>query len=98
MQGPLELAIGVVDGGWSLAKHTVDGTFNSASKLTGGLSKGMLLLTQDDDYITEREKKKITEKPKNVIEGIGYGLSSMAGGVYYGISDIIVKPYEGAKE
>ena len=40
----------------------------------------MLLLTQDDEFINEREKKKVTEKPKNVIEGFGYGLSSMANG------------------
>ena len=55
------------------------------------------MLTQDDDYINRRERRKITQRPKNVIEGIGYGLSSMAGGIFYGVTDIVKKPIEGAK-
>ena len=98
VNGPLGGAMGLVNGGISLAKHTVDGTFNTTSKITSGLSKGMLLLTQDDEYIDEREKKKVTEKPKNVIEGIGYGLSSMANGFFKGITDVVVKPIEGAQK
>ena len=68
--------MGLVNGGISLAKHTVDGTFNTTSKITSGLSKGMLLLTQDDEYIDEREKKNVTEQPKNDIEGIGNPMKS----------------------
>ena len=73
-------------------------SMNSTSKLTSGISKSMLLLTQDDEYINRRERRKITQKPKNVLEGIGYGLSSMAGGIFYGVTDIVKKPFEGAKE
>ena len=98
MNGPLQGAIGLMDGGISLAKHTVDGTFNTTSKITGGISKGMLLITQDDEYINDREKKKITERPGNFIEGIGFGLSSMANGLFSGVTDIVAKPIEGAKE
>ena len=98
MQGPIEAVKGVADGATSLVKHTVNGTFNSTSKITSGISQGILFLTQDDDYINEREQKKITEKPKDVMEGIGYGLSAFVGGVFYGISDIIIKPIEGAKK
>ena len=97
MKGPLQGAIGLVDGTLSLAKHTFDGTMNSTSKLTSGISKSMLMLTQDDDYINRRERRKITQRPKNLIEGIGYGLSSMAGGIFYGVTDIVKKPIEGAK-
>ena len=49
MVSPLEGIVGLVDGGISLAKHTVDGTFNTTSKMTSGISKGMLLLIQDDE-------------------------------------------------
>ena len=98
VNGPLQGALGLVNGGISLAKHTVDGTFNTTSKITSGLSKGMLLLTQDDEFINEREKKKVTEKPKNVIEGFGYGLSSMANGFFKGVTDVFVKPIEGAQK
>jgi vacuolar protein sorting-associated protein 13A/C len=98
VKGPLEGAIGVVDGSISLVKHTVKGTFTTTSKISSGLSKGILSITQDEDYINEREQKKITEKPKNFVEGIGYGISSMAGGIFYGVTDIIRKPVEGAKK
>ena len=98
MQGPIEAAKGLADGATSLVKHTVNGTFNSTSKITSGISQGILYLTQDDDYINEREEKKITEKPKDIMEGIGYGLSSMIGGVFSGISDVILKPIEETKK
>jgi vacuolar protein sorting-associated protein 13A/C len=98
MQGPIEAVKGVADGATSLVKHTVNGTFNSTSKITSGISQGILFLTQDDDYINEREQKKITEKPKDVMEGIGYGLSALVGGVFYGLSDIVIKPIEGTKK
>ena len=38
------------------------------------------------------------DKPKNLIEGIGYGLSSMMSGLYYGVTDVVRKPLEGAKK
>ncbi len=98
VKGPLEGARGIMDGSISLVKHTVEGTFASASKVTGGISHGILYITQDDEYINDRQKKKITEKPKNFIEGIGYGISSMAGGIYHGVTDIVMKPIEGAKK
>jgi vacuolar protein sorting-associated protein 13A/C len=79
-------------------KHTIGGTFQAASKITSGLSKGMLYFTSDDDYISSRERKKITEKPKNFVEGIGYGVFSIASGVYHGITDIVAKPIEGVKK
>jgi hypothetical protein len=98
VKGPLEGAKGVLHGSISLVKHTVEGTFTTTSKITSGISKGILYITQDDDYINDREKKKITEKPKNFVEGIGYGISSMAGGIFYGVTDIVVKPIQGAKK
>jgi len=48
--------------------------------------------------MNELEKKKITEKPTNFIEGFGYGISSMASGVFGGVKDVFVKPVEGAKK
>ena len=98
MQGPIEAAKGLADGATSLVKHTVNGTFNSTSKITSGISQGILYLTQDDEYINEREQKKITEKPKDIMEGFGFGLSAMVSGVFSGISDIILKPVQEAKK
>jgi len=98
MQGPIEAAKGLADGATSLVKHTVNGTFNSTSKITSGISQGILYLTQDDEYINEREQKKIIEKPKDIMEGFGYGLSALVGGIFSGISDIVLKPVEETKK
>ena len=98
MQGPIEAAKGLADGATSLVKHTVNGTFNSTSKITSGISQGILYLTQDDEYINEREQKKITEKPRDIMEGFGFGLSAMVGGIFSGISDIILKPVNETKK
>ena len=98
MKGPLEGMKGLVGGSVSLIRNTFDGTVNTTSKLTSGLSKGLLLITQDDEYINRREKKKMTEKPSTLIEGLGYGITSMAGGIFYGVTDLVRKPIEGAKK
>ena len=98
VKGPLQGLVGVVDGTLSLIKHTVGGTFGATSKIFSGISKGMLSITNDDEYIDKKERKKITERPKNFVQGIGYGFASAAEGILYGVSDVVVKPIEGAKK
>ena len=60
------------------------------------VSKGLLFLTDDDDFIIRREEDNL-EKPKNPFEGIGFGLRSTISGVAGGIVGIIEKPIEGAR-
>ena len=97
VQGPLEAMKGIFDGSTSLLKNTFDGTFNTTSKMTAGISKGLLLITQDDKYINNREKKIMLEKPNTLVEGLGFGLTSMAGGLFYGVTDLVRMPIKGAK-
>jgi vacuolar protein sorting-associated protein 13A/C len=98
VNGPLEGAKGLYVGTKSLVKNTLDGALNTVSKITSGFSKEILLLSQDENYINERERKKMMDKPKNVIEGIGFGISSMMSGIFYGVTDVVRKPLEGAKK
>ena len=98
IHGPLDGAKGLYDGTKSLLKNTVGGTLTTVSKITSGFSKEILVLTQDENYINEKERKNMMDKPKNLIEGIGYGLSSMMSGLYYGVTDVVRKPLEGAKK
>jgi len=97
-KGPLQAFKGALSGGFSLVRHTVDGAFTSTSNMSSGISKGILHLTKDENYINDLEKKKIVEKPNDFVEGIGFGLTSMAGGIFHGVTDIITKPLEGAKK
>ena len=98
INGPIDGAKGFFDGTKSLVKNTVGGALNTVSKFTSGFSKEILILTQDENYINEMERKNMMAKPKNLIEGIGYGLSSMMSGIYYGVTDVVRKPLEGAKK
>lgn len=60
------------------------------------MSKGLLLITNDGEFINQREQKNNQERPKNVFEGIGLGLKSTFKGVASGISGVVEKPREGA--
>jgi hypothetical protein len=64
---------GLAKGSGSLVKNTVEGTFGFMQSISEGFSKGLLLLSMDKDYLCKREEKLITEKPKNFVEGVGYG-------------------------
>ena len=98
IHGPLEGIKGVYSGTKSLVKNTLGGALNSVSKITSGFSKEILMISQDEKYINERERKNMMDKPKNLIEGIGYGISSMMSGIFYGVTDVVRKPLEGAKK
>ena len=93
-----EVVQGVIKGGIGLIKNTAGGTFNSVSQMSSGISSTLLNITNDKEYLNKRQIKKITEKPNNFMEGLGYGLTSMAGGIFYGVTDIVRKPIEGIKE
>ena len=98
IHGPLDGAKGIYEGGKSLVKNTVGGALNTVSKITSGLSKDILILAGDENYINERDRKNMMDKPKDVIQGIGFGISSMMSGLYYGVTDVVRKPLEGAKK
>jgi hypothetical protein len=98
IKGPLEGVKGVVDGGVSLLKHTAFGTFSATSKITGGLSRGLLFLTQDDKYLNEIERKRMLEKSSNFVEGLGHGITSVVQGVFKGITGVVTQPINETKK
>jgi hypothetical protein len=98
IKGPLEGVKGVVDGGVSLIKHTAFGTFSATSKITGGLSRGLLFLTQDDKYLNEIERKRMLERSSNFVEGLGHGITSMVQGVFKGVTGVVTQPINETKK
>jgi len=97
VQGPLEGGKGLLVGTASLFQNTVQGFFGSTSKITYSLSKGLLFLTDDADYINKREEEN-REKPKNALEGLGLGLKSTFTGIASGVTGVIENPIRGAQE
>lgn len=53
-------------------KNTVYGTFNTLSKITGTLGKGIATLSMDDKYLQERSSA-ARKKPKHAGEGLVMG-------------------------
>jgi vacuolar protein sorting-associated protein 13A/C len=86
-----------LEGTSSLIKNTVQGTFGSASKMLSSVSKGLLFITDDIEFINKREEENM-DKPKNVLEGVGYGLKSTFTGVASGITGVFENPIKGAQK
>lgn len=77
----------------SLFKSTIEGTFGYAQTLTGSLSKILLVIAQDEDYLGSREEKLLTEKPRDVVEGVGFGCQTAVDSIKSGIFGIVKRPY-----
>lgn len=95
VKGPLDAGKGFLEGTGSLLKNTVQGTFGSASKLLSSVSKGLLFFTDDAEYINKREEQNL-DKPKNALEGVGFGLKSTFTGIASGITGVFENPIKGA--
>lgn len=91
MRGPLEGGKGLIYGTSSLIKNVVEGTFGSSSKMLSSVSKGLLFITDDADYINKREEENM-DKPKNALEGMGLGLKSTFTGIASGITGVVHNP------
>jgi hypothetical protein len=68
----------------------VYGVFNTASKISGSLGKGLAALSMDQQYVREREING-RKKPIYVGEGIALGIKELGTGLYNGITGIIVR-------
>jgi vacuolar protein sorting-associated protein 13A/C len=88
----------IIRGASSLVQNTLAGTMNSASKITSSFSKGLLVLSDDKEYIYQRDVDTIKNKPKNLIQGINLGLRSAFHSVGSGIAGVVQKPIEETKK
>lgn len=92
IEGPEEFAEGLVLGVRSLFSHTVGGAAGALSKITGTLGEGVSALTMDDEFIRRRRIR--MQRNQNVADSG----KEMAHGFWRGLSGIIRKPIEGARD
>jgi vacuolar protein sorting-associated protein 13A/C len=97
-KGHLQGIFGIAKGSGKLIQNTFHGTFGFIDNLTSNISKGILSLGHDDEYMQKRARNQIKEKPNNVIKGLGYGFKSFSKGLIYGVSDIVRQPIKSLKE
>jgi len=52
-----------------------------------------MFINNDNDYARYREDCMIEEKPKNFVEGFGYGCNSLVESVKSGLVGVVARPY-----
>jgi vacuolar protein sorting-associated protein 13A/C len=67
VKGPLHAGYGIVRGTYGLARNTLIGVVGSAGGIVSSVSKGILHLSADKDYINTRDVNSIRNKPKNAL-------------------------------
>lgn len=95
-RSPEEFYSGLAKGSLSLLSHSIHGTFNTASKITGTIGKGVSMLTLDDQYVMRRERN-TARKARGVKEGLLDGTEALAKGIFEGAVGVIAQPVKGAK-
>eukprot|EP01114_Cavostelium_apophysatum_P004048 TRINITY_DN1418_c0_g1_i1.p1 TRINITY_DN1418_c0_g1~~TRINITY_DN1418_c0_g1_i1.p1 ORF type:complete len:3212 (-),score=1062.70 TRINITY_DN1418_c0_g1_i1:26-9661(-) len=98
IKSPQDFGKGLAKGTSSLVKNTIYGTFNTVSKLTGTAGKGIAALSMDDDYINNRQRKAVTDKPKHAAEGVFMGAKEFGKGLAEGIGGLVYQPIKGSKK
>jgi hypothetical protein len=88
---------GLSKGGKSLATRTIGGTSAFTSKITGGLGRGMSMLTLDSDFQRLRNSRRLT-KANSVSEGIYVGTRELGKNIVDGVTGIVKAPYRGWEE
>eukprot|EP00755_Sulcionema_specki_P021014 Sspe_Gene.12885::Locus_4420_Transcript_1_1_Confidence_1.000_Length_11390::g.12885::m.12885/K19525/VPS13A_C; vacuolar protein sorting-associated protein 13A/C len=96
-KSPEAFAKGVARGASSMTRHTTYGVFNMVSGITSSMSKGVATLSLDEDYLKERRKRQ-RMKAQNLQQGVTQGAHALGRGVFDGITGIVTKPIEGARE
>ncbi|XP_055946551.1 intermembrane lipid transfer protein Vps13-like isoform X4 [Argiope bruennichi] len=97
IQGPEEFAEGLALGVKSLFGHAIGGAAGAASRITGTLGKGIAALTMDKDYQKKR-RQNISRRPQDFAHGIAESGKGLFMGVFDGVTGIVTKPIEGARE
>ena len=97
IQGPDEFVEGLSLGVRSLFGHTVAGMAGAASKITGTLGKGLAYLTFDEEYQKKR-RETMLRRSTDLRENLAQGGKGLFMGVVEGISGVVLRPIEGAKQ
>uniref|UniRef100_A0A158PAL6 VPS13_C domain-containing protein n=1 Tax=Angiostrongylus cantonensis TaxID=6313 RepID=A0A158PAL6_ANGCA len=97
IQGPEEFATGVALGVQSMFGHAVGGAAGAVGRITGTVGKGVAALTFDQEYQRKRQED-LNRRPQSFSEGMARGVKGLGTGLVSGITGIVMKPIEGAKQ
>lgn len=81
-------------GGKSLAARSIGSTSAIASHITGGIGKGVSILTLDSEFQRHRSLRRYN-KATSVSEGLYVGTQELGKNIVEGFTGIVVSPYRG---
>jgi len=84
--------------GGELVKNAIIGTFGAVAKITATASKGVLALSNDDEYISTVQLEEEKLKPNYILGGFGLGAYSALRSIASGLYGVVSKPVEGAMQ
>uniref|UniRef100_A0A8D8LZY6 Vacuolar protein sorting-associated protein 13C n=2 Tax=Cacopsylla melanoneura TaxID=428564 RepID=A0A8D8LZY6_9HEMI len=96
IQGPGEFAEGLMIGARSFIGHTVGGAAGAASRITGAMGKGIAALTFDKEY--QRRRRLQNTRQATLHEDLAASGKGLVLGFVQGVSGVVTKPIEGAKD
>ena len=84
----------------SFFKNFIGGTFNSASKISGGLADILLSVTSNEltSSLLLPGKTQISEPVPHIVEGVFQGTSYLTTSLAHGIIGFVGNPYRGIKK
>ncbi|KAI8844441.1 hypothetical protein BJ741DRAFT_543605 [Chytriomyces cf. hyalinus JEL632] len=92
---PQDFGVGLAKGTSSLVKKTVYGVSDTLSKFTGSVSKGLAVITLDEEYQQKRRLSSVRNRPKHALYGVTNGVASFGSSVASGLTGVLSKPVEG---
>ena len=95
---PQDIGIGFARGGISLVKKTVSGLSGTLSKFTGSLARGLSAVTMDKSWQQRRRVDRAKNKPRHALSGVSTGVRQLYTGFKSGLTGVVDKPWEGARE
>lgn len=98
MEGPLSGGIGMLKGTAGVITTTTGAVIGLLGNVSKTLGRATVSMTFDDNYVHDKELKDIKQMPSGALDGMGKGVIAFGEGFVYGLSGLVVKPYEGAKE
>jgi hypothetical protein len=87
---------GVAKGTAGLVKGAVQGTFNTASRVTATVAKGIAQLSMDPAYL-EKRRARSSRRIRHAGDGLKEGTLSLGRGIVDGVSGVVLKPWQGLK-
>ncbi|CAM9467202.1 unnamed protein product [Chrysoparadoxa australica] len=100
MKSPSAFGRGVAKGTMSLVGNTTSGVLGFTTKITRSVGGGVAMMSFDDEFQRKRIQieRQHRQGPKSTVRLIGRAVRDLGGGVYDGVTGLVLEPYKGLRD